>query len=312
MNLLYRLYFGLPNFDFLGLPGRAVNRLLQVILKWMLDRLMPAYYQRSMSQAVYGINTAIRDETYIVSLTSFPERINEVWITIETLMRQTFKPDKIILWLAEEQFPDKIVPDSLNKMKSRGLTINFCEDLRAHKKYFYSFINYPISNIITVDDDLYYPRYLISNLIKLHKKFPDLIVTNRAHRITFSGEGINPYRRWKHNVTDTQPSFLLVATGGAGTLYPPGLLHKDVLNKELFLDLCFHADDLWLKIMSLRNDTMIATNSMYNKDFASVGKSQRTKLVSVNVLQGGNDEQLANLLTYFGTDVIMKHSRVKE
>ena len=71
--------------------------------------------------------------------------------------------------------------------------------------------------------------------------------------------------------------------------------------------LCFYADDLWLKIMSLRRDKKIATNKTYNKDFASVGKSQRTKLVSVNVLQGGNDEQLNNLLTYFGTDFLMKH-----
>ncbi|MHC1733041.1 MAG: glycosyl transferase [Bacteroidales bacterium] len=273
----------------------------------MLDRMMPAYYERHESRASPGINTYSRDESYIVSLTSFPERINEVWITIETLMRQTFKPDMIILWLAEEQFPDKKVPESLNKLTSRGLTIKFCEDLRAHKKYYFSLINYPTSNIITVDDDLYYPRNLLFNLVKLHSEFPDLIVTNRAHRITFSGKELNPYRQWKHNVTDTQPSYLLLATGGAGTLYPPDCLHNDVFKKELLRKLCFYADDLWLKIMSLRRDKKIATNKMYNKDFASVGKSQRTKLVSVNVLQGGNDEQLNNLLTYFGTDFLMKH-----
>jgi len=307
MNLLYKLYFRLPNFDRLGLAGRAANRLLQVILKWMLERIMPAYYKRNMSSADSGINTSDRVERYIVSLTSFPERIQEVWITIETLMRQTFKPDMIILWLAEEQFPDKKIPESLNKLKSRGLTIKFCEDLKAHKKYFYSLINYPTSNIITVDDDLYYPRNLLSNLVKLHREFPGLIVTNRAHRITFSGEELNPYRKWNHNVTDTKPSLLLLATGGAGTLYPPDSLHEDVFNTEMLRKLCFHADDLWLKIMSLRRGTMIATNRLYNKDFASVGRTQRTKLVSVNVISGGNDEQMNNLLTYFGADLIKKH-----
>jgi len=307
MNLFYKLYFRMPNFDCLGLAGRAANRLMQLILKWMLDRIMPGYYKRNMLSSDSGINTSDRDERYIVSLTSFPDRIQEVWITIETLMRQTFKPDMIILWLAEEQFPEKKIPESLNKLINKGLTINFCEDLRAHKKYFYSLINYPTSNIITVDDDLYYPGNLLSNLVKLHREFPDLIVTNRAHRITFSGKEINPYRKWKHNVTDTQPSFLLLATGGAGTLYPPGSLHKDVFNKELLRELCFYADDLWLKIMSLRKDIKIATNNMFNKDFASVGKSQRTKLVSVNVLQGGNDEQLNKLLIYYGTDLLVKH-----
>jgi len=308
MNLIYKLYFLLPNFDFLGLPGRAANRMLQLILKWILDRMMPALYKRDEFRAGPGINTDPRDELFIVSLTSFPERINEVWITIETLMHQSFKPDMIILWLAEEQFPGKRIPESLTKLKDRGLTINFCEDLRAHKKYFFSLITYPGSNIITVDDDLYYPGNLLSNLVKLHREFPDLIVTNRAHKITFSGEELNPYRQWKHNVTDTQPSYLLMATGGAGTLYPPDSLHNDVLNKELIRELCFYADDLWLKVMSLRKDKKIATNKTYNKDFASVGKSQRTKLVSVNVLQGGNDEQLKNLLTYFGKDLLLRYS----
>ena len=306
MNFLYNLYFNLPNFDSLGLPGRAVNRLLQVILKWIFDRLMPKYYKKNMHQADSGINTLNRDESYIVSLTSFPQRINGVWITIETLMRQTFKPDMILLWLAEEQFPDKRIPDILNQQIKRGLVIKFCEDLRAHKKYFHSLLNFPSANVITVDDDLYFPRDLLSNLARLHKEFPGLIVTNRAHKITFSGETINPYKKWKHNVTDTRPSHLLVATGGAGTLYPPASLHSDVFNKELFQKLCFHADDLWLKIMSLKNGTMIATNNLYNKDFVTVGSSQKTKLVSINVLKGGNDEQLNNLLTYFGTDMIKK------
>jgi len=308
MNLLYKLYFWLPNFGFLGLPGRAANRLLQLILKWILDRMMPAYYRRNEFRAGPGINTHPRDESYIVSLTSFPERINEVWITIETLMHQAFKPDMIILWLAEEQFPDKKLPKSLNELKNRGLTINFCEDLRAHKKYFFSLINYPRSNIITVDDDLYYPGNLLGNLVELHREFPDLIVTNRAHRITFTGKELNPYRQWKHNVTDAQPSYLLLATGGAGTLYPPDCLHKDVFRKDLLRELCFYADDIWLKIMSLRINKKIVTNRKFNKDFASVGKSQRTKLVSLNVLHGGNDEQLKNLLTYFGKDLLLKYS----
>ena len=73
MNLIYKLYFLLPNFDFLGLPGRAANRMLQLILKWILDRMMPALYKRDEFRAGPGINTDPRDELFIVSLTSFPE-----------------------------------------------------------------------------------------------------------------------------------------------------------------------------------------------------------------------------------------------
>lgn len=312
MSFLYSLYFAIPNFTWLGLPGKVINRLLLLILKRIFDLTMPSYFRRTSSNAGSGINTTPGEETFIVSLTSFPARINEVWITIETILRQSFKPDKIILWLSEEQFPDKSLPDNLRKLISRGLTIEYCDDLKSHKKYFYAGLKYPEACIITLDDDLYYDRGLLQNVVELHKKFPSLIVTNRAHRITFSHGEVNPYRKWMHNVTDTEPSHLLVATGGAGTLYPPGTIHRDAFDQEVFRRLCFYADDLWLKIMALKANTMIVTNKRYNKDFVSIGSSQENKLVSINVLRDGNDEQLRNLLDYYGVDLLQRHFKMPE
>ena len=108
MNFLYALYFALPNFAFLSLPGKAINRLLGMILKRLLDLFMPRYLKRTAAKAGYGLNTEKRDELYIVSLTSFPARMEDIWITIETILRQSFKPDKIILWLGQDKFPGKI------------------------------------------------------------------------------------------------------------------------------------------------------------------------------------------------------------
>ena len=50
----------------------------------------------------YGVTTEKRDTRLIVSLTSFPARIKTVHQTINTLLRQTVKPDHIILWLSED------------------------------------------------------------------------------------------------------------------------------------------------------------------------------------------------------------------
>lgn len=303
MNFLYYLYFALPSFDLMGIPGKVINRLLSLAMKRVFDSLVPSFFNRTMHKQGLGINTENREETIIVSLTSFPARINDIWITIETILRQSFKPDKIILWLANEQFPDKVLPARLNQLINRGLTIEYCTDLRSHKKYYYSLKNFPESKIITLDDDLYYHKDVLKNLMVLHKQFPGQIVTNRAHKITFNGKNINPYRKWKHNVTDTIPSHLLVATGGAGTLYTKGALSQDVFNEKLFKKLCFHADDLWLKVMALKNHTMIVTNKCYNKDYISVGLTQKQKLVTTNVINGGNDEQLKNLLEHFKIDL---------
>ena len=304
MNFLYNIYFTLPNFARIGLPGKIINAIMLMTLKVILDLLMPSYYKRTMCKQGLGVNKDKREETYIVSLTSIPSRINDIWITIETILRQSFKPDKIILWLAEEQFPDRKLPDSLIRLQERGLTIDFCEDLRSHKKYYYSLIGFPESNVITFDDDLYFPKDLLKNVVELHNAFPDMIATNRAHKITVRKGKINPYRRWKHDVTDTTPSHLLVATGGAGTLYPPGAFQEETFNQELIKKLCFYADDLWLKMMELLNDRMVVTNKRYNKDLPSVGSTQNQKLVSFNVLSGGNDIQFNNLLSHFRFDLV--------
>lgn len=305
LNQVYKIYYTLPNFDFLGKFGKGINRALGIFNKKVLDRTVPRKMLLTQHEAGIGVNIEPRDEKYIVSLTSFPGRIVDVWICIECLLRQTFKPDKIILWLAIDQFPDKKLPDSLKKLEARGLEVQFCdEDLRAHKKYFYALKNYPDANIITVDDDLYYDNRLLENLFKLHKENPHHIVTNRAHKMRFNSEGeIKAYRKWSHNVSSKEASHLLLATGGGGTLYPPNSLHTEVLNKEVFKKICFLADDIWLKCMALRNGTKVVTNSNYNKDPLSIRKSQMEKLVSENVLSGGNDQQLKDVCKYYNINL---------
>lgn len=305
LNQVYKVYYTLPNFDFLGKFGKGINRALGIFNKKILDRSVPKSLQASQTEMGLGINTEPREEHYIVSLTSFPGRIADVWISIECLMRQTFKPDQIILWLALEQFPDKKIPESLKNLEKRGLEVQFCEeDLRAHKKYFYALKNFPNSNIITVDDDLYYDNGLLENLYELHKKYPQHIVTNRAHKMRFKENGeIKAYRKWSHNVRFKFPSHLLLATGGSGTLYPPNSLYSEVLNKEVFTKMCFLADDIWLKCMAIKKGTKVITNSKYNKDHLSIRNSQMEKLVNENVLSGGNDKQLRDACNYYNINL---------
>ena len=162
-------------------------------------------------------------------------------------------------------------------------------------------VKYPEANIITVDDDVYYPNHFLKHLIDLHEMFPMAICANRAHKMVFVNGTIRPYRKWKHNYKKIEkPSPLLVQVGVGGVLYPPKSLSLEVFSTDVFKKLCFHADDLWLKIMALKQGTLVVTNRRYNKDFVSVGRTQREKLVTNNVLSGGNDDQLKNVLDHYG------------
>ena len=104
---------------------------------------------------------------------------------------------------------------------------------------------------------------------------------------------------WKHNATDKNPSHLLVQTGGYGTIYKKNDLHEDFNNPELIKEIAFHADDLWLKVMVFLKGKKIVTNTVYNKDPITVKNSQIEKLVTKNVIEGGNDIQLAALMNYY-------------
>lgn len=305
MNFLYRLYFALPNFARIGIIGKIINRILGMTLKRILDAYIPGYLKRTAEKAGYGLNTEPREETYIVSLTSFPARINEIWITIETILRQSFKPDQIILWLGKDQFPNQLLPETLENLKNRGLSVEFVEDLRSHTKYYYTLQRFPNVNVITLDDDLYYPIDTLERLVKIHTNNPKLICANRVHKFCFNRNNqIEPYRKWFHNFKgNPKVSSEFLLTGVSGVLYPPNALHKDVFKKETFKQLCFFADDVWLTIHALRNNTPIITSSYFNKDFVTVSKSQRVRLLSSNSHGGGNDVQLKNVLEYYSIDL---------
>ena len=72
----------------------------------------------------------------IITLTSFPGRINTISDTLISLLNQSVSPESIFLWLAEEQFPDKEkdVPPKILHLQKFGLEIKWCKDLKSYKK----------------------------------------------------------------------------------------------------------------------------------------------------------------------------------
>lgn len=306
MNKIYNYYFSLPNFKKYGLAGKAVNKGLEMTLKRLMDFTIPSYLKRTQKEQGVGVNSTKGEIEYIVSLTSFPGRINEVWTTVETLLRQSVKPDKIILWLSEVQFPDKVVPQSLLDLRSRGLEIEFVkDDIRSHKKYYYAFERFPQAAVITVDDDVYYPRDTLKYLIEGNQEYPNCVIANRSHMMTFENGTLQPYRKWQHNKKGViGASYLFVPTGVGGVLYPPQSYHSDIFDKSTFKEICFMADDLWLKVATLRNNTKIITTPYFTKDLITVGGSQKIKLVSANSIGGGNDIQFQNILEHFKINIL--------
>lgn len=302
MNTLLHLYFKLPHDRSFGIISKIINRLAARIVKRILDRTVPNYFLKSQEKYPVGVNQVPRDKDVIISFTSFPGRISDVWIVVECLFRQTYKADKIILWLSEKQFEGIELPKQLLDQKKRGLEICFVDDdLRSHKKYYYALEKFPNEIIITVDDDVYYHNEVIEKLVTFHQLYPNQVIANRGHEILFDKHTnkILPYRKWLHNVKKNKSSFLFVPTGVGAVLYPPKTLTTKLLNVQKIKELCFHADDLWLKTGSLVTHSKVYITDYYKQEFITVGKTQNNKLVTFNSLNGGNDSQFKAILIYF-------------
>lgn len=247
-----------------------------------------------------------------ISMTSYPARIDTVYKTIESLLIQTVPVDRVVLWLAAEQFPNGMddLPQELQDYASRELTIKWCEDLKPHKKYFFALQEYPDDVIITVDDDVYYPENLIETLVRSYIKFPYAVSATRAHLIQMDGDKVAPYSKWKREFNiEGYPSISLCATGVGGVLYPPHIFSNEVFNVEAIKMNCLMADDLWLKLNELLTDTpvVVAGNC---KNLRYVEDTQECALYHQNDIGCGNDEVLSKLLekynSYYGKNTLLQ------
>lgn len=244
-----------------------------------------------------------RAENVVVSLTSFPARIHQVDLAVKSLLHQTVIPGKVVLWLAQEQFEGVKIPKKLTDLCNYGLEIRFCkEDILAHKKYYYSMLEYPDKLIVTYDDDLIYPEDSLERLLDVHKRNPNVIVCNRGREIAMTAEGeIAPYKYWKVNGDDTYhiPSYRYMASTGAGTLYPPGCMPEETFNLEKIKTLALTADDLWMKAMSIVAGIPVVKTSRRNKGLCLSCSKRGIALADRNVEENLNDTVMENLVREF-------------
>lgn len=234
------------------------------------------------------LNTEKREETIICSLTSFPARIEYAHLTIKSLMLQTYKPDRIVLWLAEEQFPDKKLPQSLIGLEEYGLEIRWCEhNIYGHKKYFYALQEQRENElVITFDDDIMYSPRCIERLVKTHIENPDCMVCERAQAVNKTLDKIHLPGRWDtiSNIGVSKPSYSLCPSTGGGCLIPYKTFPKEAFNVENIKNLSLRSDDIWNMYMCAINHKRIIKTRKYHRIFTTVLSSQETSLSYDNII----------------------------
>lgn len=246
------------------------------------------------------VSSRRRADGVIVSLTTFPARVQKVWMVIESLLRQRVAPERIVLVLSLEEFPHRRLPLRVAEQQKRGLEIMWTPDnTRSYKKLLPLRAIYPDSVIVTADDDELYPSWWLSALLEGHSAYPTAIVGLRGTEIIVDAMGcVEPYLFWPPASPDTPPQRVFLK-GDGGILYPPRLLSSTLFDYATASRLCPTADDIWFKAMALLSNVPVRRLVSGSLDFPKIAGSQTVSLASTNVAAGGNDRQLRAVFDYF-------------
>lgn len=140
---------------------------------------------------------------YIVSLTTIPSRFDKIENTIDTLINQTLKPNKIILNIPKkynlrftESIPDNKINELKNKYINNNLIINLLDnDYGPGTKLIGLLVNNIIdineenTYIVLLDDDL---KYKLSTLENFNIYYKDTLVSSYftwMHKKIIIGQG---------------------------------------------------------------------------------------------------------------------------
>lgn len=241
---------------------------------------------------------------FIVSLASYSKRIGTLHFCLESIFSQTLMPKKIILYLDNSLSPNNI-PVEIIPFTKKGLEIIFVSnDIASHNKYYYTLKNFPNDVVITVDDDVVYDKCTFFNLFRTHQKYPDSVCSSRVTYMMFDENNIiTSYNNWISEYDKLlYPSKRLVAVGVGGILYPPHIFSNEIFDKDKIIHLALTADDIWLKIMQLKNNIPVVWTGQLPQHPIQIPNTSDVGLWH-NINKYKNDEYIQNLITYYNLDL---------
>ena len=243
------------------------------------------------------------DWKFEVSVTSHPARFNALAISLTALKTQILQPQMIKLFIADADMA--ALPDAIKELENSGyITIVSCEDLGSGKKLIPALKTQRNLPIITIDDDLYYENDLFLHLMINHYLYPKAIIAARVHRLVENDSGeVLPFSNWQKLYDLSEgPAKDLMPTTGAGTLFPPKVMHEDAADTALYTKLSYNTDDLWWFFQARRKGTLIRRLS--GLDLLNFIDSTQEVGLWNNGNQDRNEVNLKALLGQYGNPLI--------
>jgi len=234
----------------------------------------------------------------IVSLTSYPPRFGTLHLTLKSLLSQSFVPERIVLWIARADMG--LLPRAVTDLQRAGLEIIACDDIKSYKKMIPLLQQGSQADIVTADDDVYYWRDWLAQLVNARDPGKLEIVCHRMHRIKLDADGLPvSYNEWDFETSNAESSPLNFPTGIGGVLYPANVFGPEVLDVQAFMSLCPRGDDIWFWWMARANGATFKRVPEENEVHCWDG-SQEVALWKDNIGATFNDNQIRAMIDAYG------------
>ncbi len=301
--------------DLIGLASEQGLRVVEYPVPFDSVRGVNTLEDLAAAEEIY-LNNFPQKPKIIVSMTTIDSRINDIKPVIDSILKQTLKPDSFELYLSDHStlfeggidngIPPESVPVFLREYERQGaLKIKYVDNIGPAKKLLPCLKdNWGTDNIIiTIDDDTKYPKDLIEMLYKCYKQEQCMIALHGKSVAFEQGEIVPSYNRWQW-IRKRSKNLYHFPIGQAGCLYTPRFFSDMIFNHQTMLQLAPTADDIWFYFMRLMTGTpaLILARDWHVKD-VNVGDVTK-KLRNINCDGDMNDVYLKRMLAFFNSNHI--------
>ena len=264
----------------------------------LLPRIRKRRRQIRFIRETLAANRTLDNRRVIVSLSTVPDRINNLRPTIRSLLKQTRPPDEIVLAIPEFSVRERrpyVVPKYLSRLP-RVRVLHCPEDWGPATK-FIGVIQDELAAarentlIMVADDDRLYPRDALETYLYYNGQLPDAA-------LCFRGAAMPSTLDWDdakmiHARDLREPHPVAVITGCGSYLIQPRFFDGSLWDYSGAPPIAFYIDDIWISAWLSRRGVkryVVPASAMMR----SVRRQRRT--VSLNKIHGRqklNNETIA-------------------
>jgi glycosyl transferase family 2 len=220
-------------------------------LKRLLPRIRKHRRQVRFIRETLAANRTLDNRRVIASLSTVPDRINNLRPTLRSLLKQTRPPDEIVLAIPEFSVRERrpyVVPKYISRLP-RVRVLHCAEDWGPATKFIGAIQDELAAGrentlIMVVDDDRLYPRDALETYLYYSEQLPNAALCFRGAAMpsTLDWDDAKMIRASELR----EPRRVAVITGCGSYLIQPRFFDESLWDYSVAPQVAFDIDDIWI------------------------------------------------------------------